>query len=110
MICKDDRIGNQIVLTIEIKGESQHWVFQWPCESGSAKEKDRESSLSSSGLERISEGTAVWVRKIQYACGKGVVVNQMTGSFAQRLEGISTIRSLQNQSKKVKKRLSLSLS
>jgi hypothetical protein len=68
---------------MKVNGETEDWVVQW------------ESGISSSGVNsnivKVDDSISIWLRKIQYSCAKGVTVNQATGPFAKRLEGISKL-------------------
>ena len=72
--------GSKIVLDMKINGESEDWVILWPYDS-----------VAGANVAKIDEGIAVWLRKIQYCCAKGVTVNQATGSLVKRLEELSTV-------------------
>ena len=70
---------------MKVNGEAEDWVIQW--ESGIVTA----NSEVNSNVVEIDESISVWIRKIQYSCAKGVTVNQATGSFVKRLEGISKL-------------------
>ena len=72
---------------MKINGESEDWVILWPYDSTT----DSRNSVAGANVAKIDEGIAVWLRKIQYFCAKGVTVNQATGSLVKRLEELSKV-------------------
>ena len=99
----DDISGAKIVMELKIKGESDAWIFQWAYDAYSS---DSRMSFTTSvngdvlPVVEVGESIAIWVRKIQYSCSKGVAVNQLSGTFIERLEGISKLKSQEPPSAK----------